>query len=112
MLVRKAPDSVEGLGEARPPRLLRLVQYPLLRGLIGENSVPIGAHDHLDALYAKQRLLAAEAARLESERDQSDLEGSDTERAYILGIQIDALREESMRIMARISDVLERDLQR
>ncbi len=74
--------------------------------------MPVGAHDHLDALYARQRLLAAEVVRLESELDRLDIESPDADRVYILGIEIDALREESTRITARISDVLERDLQR
>jgi hypothetical protein len=71
--------------------------------------MPIGAHDHLDALYGRQRLLSEEASRLESERD---LLGQNSNRRYILEIEIVALREEASRISARIADVLERDLQR
>jgi hypothetical protein len=71
--------------------------------------MPIGAQDHLESLYARQRLLSAEAARLESERD---LLGQNSDRRYILEIEIVALREEASRISARIADVLERDLQR
>jgi hypothetical protein len=71
--------------------------------------MPIGAQDHLNALYGRQRLLSEEAARLESERDVS-LKNSD--RCYILELEIVALREEASRISARIADVLERDLQR
>ena len=33
-------------------------------------------------------------------------------RRYILNVQIEALQEEATRLSARISDVLERDLQR
>lgn len=102
--------------------------------------MPIGAQDHLEALYAKQRLLTEEVARLESERDRShagdasdaeatdpsdaadpadadltqvaDAADADADRRYLLDIEIDALRLESLRIAARISDVLDRDLQR
>jgi hypothetical protein len=71
--------------------------------------MPIGAQDHLSALYGRQRLLSEEAARLESERDVSQ---KDSDRHYILELEIVALREEASRISARIADVLERDLQR
>jgi hypothetical protein len=71
--------------------------------------MPIGAQDHLEALYARQRLLSEEASRLESERD---LLGQNSDRHYILDVEIVALREEASRISARIADVLERDLQR
>jgi hypothetical protein len=70
--------------------------------------MPIGAQDHLDSLYARQRILSAEATRLESERDTLE----DPDRSYILEVEITALREEATRISARIADVLERDLQR
>jgi hypothetical protein len=71
--------------------------------------MPIGAQDHLNALYGRQQLLSEEAARLESERDVSP---NDSDRSYILELEIIALREEASRISARIADVLERDLQR
>ena len=71
--------------------------------------MPIGAQDHLDALYGRQRLLSAEASRLESERD---LLSQNSDGRYILEIEIVALREEASRISARIADVIERDLQR
>jgi hypothetical protein len=71
--------------------------------------MPIGAQDHLDGLYGRQRLLSAEASRLESERD---LLGKNSDRRYILELEIVALGEEASRINARIADVLERDLQR
>ena len=74
--------------------------------------MPIGAHDHLEELYAKQRMLTDEAARLELERDRIDPDGPDANRHYILELEIAALRQESSRIGSRISDVLERDLQR
>src|ERR1700681_2115847 len=74
--------------------------------------MPVGAHDHLDELYAKQRLLTDEAARLEIERDRLDPEGPQANQYYILEIEIAALRQEAGRIASRISDVLERDLQR
>ena len=74
--------------------------------------MPIGARDNLDELYAKQQVLADEATRLEGERDGLDPDGPDASRHYILELQIAALREESTRISSRISDVLERDLQR
>jgi hypothetical protein len=71
--------------------------------------MPIGAQDHLNAMYGRQQLLSEEAARLESERDVSQV---DSDRRYILELEIVALREEASRISARIADVLERDLQR
>jgi hypothetical protein len=71
--------------------------------------MPIGAQDHLNALYDRQRLLSEEAARLELERDVSP---KNADRRYILELEIIALREEASRISARIADVLERDLQR
>ncbi len=74
--------------------------------------MPIGANENLDVLYAKQRLLTEEASRLEDERDRSDPDGPDANRHYLLELQIEALRVESSRISAHISDILERDLQR
>ena len=74
--------------------------------------MPVGAHDHLDALYAKQRLLSEEATRLENERDSLASQPSEADRRYILDLEVTALREESSRISSRIADVLERDLQR
>jgi hypothetical protein len=71
--------------------------------------MPIGAQDHLDGLYGRQRLLTDEATRLETERDLSE---KNSDRRYILDLEIVALREEASRISARIADVLERDLQR
>jgi hypothetical protein len=71
--------------------------------------MPIGAQDHLEDLYGRQRLLSDEATRLETERDASD---KNSDRRYILELEIVALREEASRISARIADVLERDLQR
>jgi hypothetical protein len=71
--------------------------------------MPIGAQDHLESLYARQRVLSAEATRLESERDTLE---EDPNRYYILEVEITALREEATRIGARIADVIERDLQR
>jgi hypothetical protein len=66
----------------------------------------------LDKLYAMQKLLTEEAARQEGERDRLDPDGPDANRHYLLELQIAALRQESSRISSRISDILERDLQR
>jgi hypothetical protein len=71
--------------------------------------MPTGTHDHLQQLYQREKLLNDEAGRLEVERETLD---ADSDRTYILGIEIIALREEWTRINARIADVLERDLQR
>jgi hypothetical protein len=71
--------------------------------------MPTGAHDSLNNLYDRQKLLFDEVARLEVERDALD-PGSD--RVYILELEIVALREEATRYSARIGDVLERDLER
>ena len=74
-------------------------------------AVPLAANDKLDELYAVQRVLQAEVDRLQQEHD--DLrEPSERLRRYILNVQIEALEEEATRLSARISDVLERDLQR
>lgn len=54
-------------------------------------------------------MLSAEATRLESERDTLE---RNSDRHYILEVEITALREEAMRISARIADIIERDLQR
>jgi hypothetical protein len=71
--------------------------------------MPTGTHDHLQQLYDSEKLLNEEANRLETERETLE---ADSDRTYILDIEIVALREESTRINARIADVLERDLQR
>jgi hypothetical protein len=73
--------------------------------------MPIAARNNLDELYAKQRLLQEEAARLERERDLLD-PGSDADRCYILDLESRSLREEVTRLGSSISDILERDLQR
>jgi hypothetical protein len=74
--------------------------------------MPIGAQDHLQKLYDRQKLLWEEATRLEKEREQIDGDGKDADRHYILEIEIAAIRQEASRIGSRIADVLERDLQR
>jgi hypothetical protein len=71
--------------------------------------MPTGTHDHLQQLYDREKMLNEEVGRLESERETLDM---DSDRTYILDVEIVALREESTRINARIADVLERDLQR
>jgi hypothetical protein len=71
--------------------------------------MPTGSHDHLQQLYDREKLLNEEASRLEAECETLD---ADSDRTFILNIEIIALREESTRINARIADVLERDLQR
>jgi hypothetical protein len=74
--------------------------------------MPLGSTKNLDELYAKQRLLQDEAARLEFERDQLDGDGSDADRCYILDIEARALQEEATKLGSSISDILDRDLQR
>lgn len=74
--------------------------------------MPIAAKNNLDALYARQRLLQDEAARLEVEYDGLDSAGSGADRRYLLDIQIRALQEEATKLNASVSDILERDLQR
>jgi hypothetical protein len=74
-------------------------------------AVPLAANDSLDELYAVQRLLQAEVDRLQREHD-SLREPAARLRRHILNVQIEALQEEATRFSARISDVLERDLQR
>jgi hypothetical protein len=71
--------------------------------------MPTGTHDHLQQLYDREKMLNEEVGRLETERETLDM---DSDRTYILDVEIVALREESTRINARIADVLERDLQR
>jgi hypothetical protein len=74
-----------------------------------EARMPTGTHDHLQQLYEREKLLNKEVGRLEAERETLD---TDSDRTFILDIEIVALHEESTRINARIADVLERDLQR
>jgi len=74
--------------------------------------MPLGAPDHLDELYSRQRVLSDEAERLETERDKLDPYGTDGNRHYILELQIAALLQEANKINSRISDILDRDLQR
>jgi prefoldin subunit 5 len=74
-------------------------------------AVPLAATDKLDELYAVQRLVQAEVDRLQEEHDGL-AEPSAHLRRHILNVQIEALQEEATRLSARISDVLERDLQR
>jgi prefoldin subunit 5 len=73
--------------------------------------VPLAAKDNLDELYAVQRVLQGEIERLQQECDRSQ-EPSGNVRRYILTVQIEALQGEATRLSARISDILERDLQR
>jgi hypothetical protein len=75
--------------------------------------MPIGSQDKLESLYDLQRLLKDETARLENARDSLESTPNEIDhRPYIFELQIEALREEFIRISARISDILERDLQR
>jgi hypothetical protein len=74
--------------------------------------MPMGTRENLDALYAKQNLVIAEAARLETERDSLDPDGADANAHYLLELKIVALRQESTRISSRVSEILDRDLQR
>jgi hypothetical protein len=78
--------------------------------------VPLSAKNNLDELYAKQRVLEAEASRLELELEAevggSGGPGSAADRRYILDLEIRALREESTSLGSAISDILDRDLQR
>jgi hypothetical protein len=74
--------------------------------------MPLAAKNNLDELYARQRLVLDEAARLERDRDQLDGSGADVDRRYILDLESRALLEESTRLGSTISDILERDLQR
>jgi hypothetical protein len=74
--------------------------------------MPLAAKNNLDELYAQQRLVLDEAARLERDRDQLDEFGADADRRYILALESRALQEESARLGSTISDILERDLQR
>ena len=74
--------------------------------------MPLGATDNLDDLYAKQRLLQEEAARLELERDALVADGAEANRCYILDIEARALEEEATKLSSAISDILDRDLQR
>jgi prefoldin subunit 5 len=73
--------------------------------------VPLAAKDNLDELYAVQRLLQEEVIRLQQESDTLQ-KSPGSARSYILNLQIEALQEENTRLSARISDILERDLQR
>jgi hypothetical protein len=74
--------------------------------------MPTGAHDNLQKLYDRQKILWDEATRLEKERELIDEDSKDADRHYILEIEIAAIRQEASRIGSRIADILERDLQR
>jgi hypothetical protein len=73
--------------------------------------MPLAANNNLDELYAMQRLLQGEVTRLQDEYDRCEAEAA-TDRCYILDIEIAALQEEATQLASRISDILERDLQR
>ena len=66
----------------------------------------------LDELYALQRLVEQEATRLGAQLSQSPAEEQDSDRLYLVRLKIKAMDEESARLGAAISDVLDRDLQR
>jgi len=74
--------------------------------------MPLAARNNLDALYARQRLLEAEIARLEAELALLDPDGPEADRAYLVDVQCRALQEEAAKLGSSISDVLDRDLQR
>jgi hypothetical protein len=74
--------------------------------------MPLAAKNNLDELYAEQRLLQDEAARLDRERDALEGAGAEADRLYILDLESRALWEESTKLGSAISDILERDLQR
>ena len=74
--------------------------------------MPLAAKNNLDELYAKQRRVQDEAARLDRERDALEASGADADRLYILDLESRALWEESTKLGSAISDILERDLQR
>jgi hypothetical protein len=76
--------------------------------------MPLSAKNNLDEMYAKQRLLREEAARLEEERDENESRAGDSgaDRRYILDLEIDALLGEATRFDSLIADILERDLDR
>ena len=73
--------------------------------------MPLAAKDNLDELYARQGLLQAEVERLQTEFDHLHMTSGDDQR-YLLYIEIQALQAEATSVASRISDILERDLQR
>jgi hypothetical protein len=73
--------------------------------------MPLAANNNLDELYARQRLLQDEVMRLQDEYDRCEAQAA-ADRCYILDIEIGALQEEATQLASRISDILERDLQR
>ena len=87
-------------------------ELPICGACVYSRTMPLGAPDHLDELYSRQRVLSDEAERLETERDKLDPYGTDGNRHYILELQIAALLQEANKINSRISDILDRDLQR
>ena len=72
--------------------------------------MPLAARNNLDELYAKHRLVQSEVAGLEEAREA--LDPADTDHRYLIDIQSRALQEEAAKLSSRISDILERDLQR
>lgn len=73
--------------------------------------MPLAAKNNLDELYARHRLLQAEVDRLQAEYDALEPDAGG-ERRYLLDIEIEALQSEATNLASRISDILERDLQR
>ena len=74
--------------------------------------MPLAAKDNLDELYARHRLLQAEVDRLQAEYEALDPDEGGDDRRYLLAIDIEALQAEATNLTSRISDILERDLQR
>jgi hypothetical protein len=74
--------------------------------------MPLAAKDNLDELYARQRLLQGEVDRLQVEYDALEPSEGGDDRRYLLDIEIEALQAEATNLTSRISDILERDLQR
>jgi uncharacterized protein (DUF3084 family) len=73
--------------------------------------MPLASNNNLDELYAMQRLLQSEVKRLQHEYDRCEAEAA-ADRCYLLTIEMNALQEEATQLTSRISDILERDLQR
>ncbi len=74
--------------------------------------MPLAANNNLDELYHLTRLIEDRRAVLEYERAKLERLGGEDANLYIIDVEVRALSEESTRLASRISDILERDLQR
>lgn len=74
--------------------------------------MPLAADANLDRLYRRQRMLEEEADRLDVECGVLAEHAGSADKIYVFEVAALALREESTKVSAQISNILDRDLQR